>query len=278
MSLLPRQSKIDVLGVGVDALNMAATLHRLHLILTKRRAAYVCAVNVHGVMEAQRNASLLQIYDRADIVVPDGMPLVWIGRLQGHSLVQRVAGPDLMLAVFESPEFRHVRHFLYGGHPGVAELLKERLERRFPWAQIVGTWTPPFRDLTADEENRLRCVVNEASPDMLWVGIGCPRQELFMASHLAGLNVPLTLGVGAAFDFHTGRIHDCPNWVKVAGLQWMHRLVQDPRRLWKRYLRTNPAFLWHVGRQLLGWRKPRPAAHETSGRVGESLNKAMTIR
>ncbi len=246
---------VDALGVRVDALDMPTALGRVHALLNERRAAYVCVTGVHGVMEAQRDTCLLRAYADADMVVPDGMPLVWLGRMQGQVSIERVTGPDLMLEVFRDPDLRQVRHFLYGGEEGVAELLKEKLLERCPWAQIVGTWTPPFRELNQEEEERLLCQVRSTQPDVLWVGISCPRQELFMAAHRLQLNVPIMFGVGAAFDFHTGRIRDCSDWIKRAGLQWVHRLLQDPRRLWKRYLRNNPAFVWQVGRQMLGLRK-----------------------
>ena len=239
---------------------MPTAINRVSTLLRERRTAYVCAVGVHGVMEAQRDARLLRAYATADMVVPDGMPLVWLGRMQGHAAMQRVTGPDLMLEIFRDPHFRHVRHFFYGGDAGVAELLRKKLLERCPWAQIVGTWTPPFRELNEKEEEQLLVQMRTAQPDILWVGISCPRQELFMAAHRVQLDIPIMFGVGAAFDFHTGRIRDCSDWVKRAGLQWAHRLVQDPRRLWKRYLRNNPAFLWQVVKQMLGLRKA-PATH-----------------
>jgi len=145
---------------------------------------------------------------------------------------------------------RGYRHFLYGSKPGVADSLRQALQRRFPGLQVVGTYTPPFRSLTPKEESDLAAQVRESRPHIIWVGLSTPKQERFMAQYIDRLEVPLMFGVGAAFDYHSGRIRDCSRWVKRAGLQWLHRLMQDPKRLWRRYLRSNPAFLWHIGLQL----------------------------
>lgn len=175
--------------------------------------------------------------------------------------MSHVTGPNLMLEMFRDPRFRHLRHFLYGGMPGVAEELKAVLQTRFPSAQIVGTYTPPFRELNEDELKTLATQLTAARVDVLWIGISCPRQELFMGRHVHHLPARLMFGVGAAFDYHTGRIRDCAPWIKHAGLQWLHRLLQDPRRLWKRYARNNPEFMWRITVQLLRdhIRHPGPA-------------------
>jgi len=265
-TLTQDQPFANVLGVQVDALEMRTALARIHDLLRTGRQGYVCAVGVHGVMEAQRNPTVAAAFAGASLSVPDGMPTAWVGRLQGHSHMERVAGPDLMLEVFRRPEFAHCRHFLYGGVAGVAEDLAAKLRTRFPATRIVGTFTPPFRDLTTTEFRELQKRVSVARPDIIWVGISTPRQELFMRKYLSRLDTRLMFGIGAAFDFHTGRIQDCPDWVKKAGLQWFHRLVQEPRRLGRRYLRNNPAFLWKIALQLIGLRKyPVPTrAHEPS--------------
>ena len=252
----------NVLGVLVDALDMQSAIAVISQLLRSSQKGYVCAVGVHGVMEAQRNPTVAAAFAGASLSVPDGMPTAWVGRMQGHAHMERVAGPDLMLEVFRRPEFSHCRHFLYGGVAGVAQDLATKLRTRFPGTRIVGTFTPPFRDLTSAEFRELQKKVSAARPDIIWVGISTPRQELFMRKYLAHLETRLMFGIGAAFDFHTGRIHDCPNWVKKAGLQWFHRLLQEPRRLGHRYLRNNPEFLWKIALQLIGLRpyalEPRP--------------------
>jgi len=240
-----------VLGVAVDALDMQCCLHHIDTLLRGSQSGYICVAGVHGVMEAQWDSELFEAYDGSTMTVPDGMPLVWTGWLQSHRRMARVAGPDLMLEVFRDPRFQNLRHFLYGGRQDVAQELKVSLLARFPAAQIVGTYTPPFRDLNEAELQDLKTQLAEARVDVLWIGISCPRQELFMARHVGHLPARLMFGVGAAFDYHTGRIRDCAPWIKRAGLQWLHRLLQDPRRLWKRYARNNPAFLYRITAQIL---------------------------
>ena len=230
-------------------------------------------VNVHGIMEAHRDNALASIYAQSLLTVPDGMPAVWVGRWQGHSTMQRVAGPDLMVEICGRKEFAHLTHYLYGGKEGVAEELHTVLKQRFPWLRIVGKYTPPFRHLSSVEERQFISDVRRAKPDIVWVGISTPRQEHFMHRYLPLLDTKLMFGVGAAFDFHTGRIHDSSPWVKSAGLQWLHRLLQDPRHLWRRHLRSNPAFIWHTALQLSGLRSYPGAAIP-----GMKLDKPMHMK
>lgn len=244
-----------VVGISVEALDMEHTLERIAIHLEERRKGYVCMAGVHGIMEAYRDPRLASVYAGSAMTVPDGMPTVWVGRWQGCKWMQRVAGPDLMLEVFRRKEFASCTHFLYGGKDGVAQELRERLMRRFPCVRIAGAYTPPFRDLNVTEEQALIALVRQLKPDIIWVGISTPRQERFMQRYLRQLDTTLMFGVGAAFDFHTGRLRDSPQWVKTIGMQWLHRLMQDPRRLWKRYLRNNSAFLWHIALQLTGVRR-----------------------
>jgi N-acetylglucosaminyldiphosphoundecaprenol N-acetyl-beta-D-mannosaminyltransferase len=241
----------EVLGISVNAIDMPLCLDHIADLFAQPGGHYICVAGVHGVMEAQRDPELFDAYRDAAMTVPDGMPLVWTGWLQNHPHMARVAGPDLMVEVLRDLRFRKLRHFLYGGAPGVAEELKVALQARFPAAEIAGTYTPPFRDLTEQELGDLEIQLADTRADILWIGISCPRQELFMARHVSRLPVRLMFGVGAAFDFHTGRIRDCSPLIKRAGLQWLHRLLQDPRRLWKRYLRNNPAFVYRISLQLL---------------------------
>ena len=165
----------------------------------------------------------------------------------------RVFGPDLMLNFCRESVAHNVTHFLYGGAPEVAHDLQRYLETVFPGIRVVGTYTPPFRPLSMQEHFELVQQLNDAHPDIIWVGLSTPKQERFMAEYLPKLNTCLMLGVGAAFDLHTGRMSDSPDWVKQAGMQWAHRLLQDPRRLWKRYLINNPKFLLAIASQMLGW-------------------------
>ncbi len=206
-------------------------------------------------MEAQRNPSLKSIFTEAFLVAPDGMPAVWIGHLQGFSAMKRVFGPDLMVNVIGGAAFRNCTHFFCGGQPGVAESLREEMLRRFPFAQIVGTYSPPFRPMLAMEERDLETKVRSLQPDIIWVGLSTPKQERFMARYLPVLDTKLMIGVGAAFLFHSGAIQDSPRWVKNAGLQWLHRLLQEPSRLWRRYLLNIPLFIFYALLQLTGLKR-----------------------
>jgi N-acetylglucosaminyldiphosphoundecaprenol N-acetyl-beta-D-mannosaminyltransferase len=235
---------------------MTEALAHIHSMLRGDEKGYVCCADVHGIMEAQRHPEVAKAYADSAMTLPDGMPLVWMGRQQHFRHMERVCGPDLMLEVFTRPEFRETTHYLYGGREMVAQELRDRLLEKNPDARIVGVRTPPFRELTAAEEQELIQDIAELKPDVLWVGISCPKQELFMTRHVGKLDTKLMFGVGAAFDYHTDRIRDSAPWVKRAGLQWLHRLLQDPKRLWRRYLRNNPAFVWRVLLQVAGAESP----------------------
>jgi N-acetylglucosaminyldiphosphoundecaprenol N-acetyl-beta-D-mannosaminyltransferase len=246
----------NVLGVRVDALNMEEALSKLLRMLRRREKGYLSAVTVHGVMMAQRDTEFADALSDASIALADGMPTVWVGRLQGHRGMQQVTGPDLMREIFLRKEFARYTHYLYGGKEGVAEELAAHFKQLAPWVKIVGTYTPPFRPLNKTEERSLIAEIGALRPDMIWVGIGAPKQDKFMRSYLPQLDTYLMFGVGAAFDFHTGRIRDCSGWIRSAGLQWLHRLMQDPKRLWWRYLRYNPEVLVRIALQFAGMRAP----------------------
>ena len=193
-------------------------------------------------MESQRDDELRRIHETAGLVTPDGMPLVWIAHLLGHSHVERVYGPDLLLACCERSILRGYRHFFYGGAPGVGECLAARLGARFPGLSVAGLFSPPFRPLSADEDGALVDCINAARPDIVWVGLSTPKQERWMAAHVGRLDAPVLIGVGAAFDFHAGVKRQAPRWMQRSGLEWSFRLAMEPRRRWRRYLRNNPAF------------------------------------
>jgi N-acetylglucosaminyldiphosphoundecaprenol N-acetyl-beta-D-mannosaminyltransferase len=247
--------RANILGVGVHAVDMeAATLFVAEQIKAGCKG-YVCLAGVHGVMEAIYDDDLRKIYDEASLVAPDGMPAVWLGHLQGHTEMRRVFGPDLMAEIMGREEFRNCVHFLCGGGPGVAEKLRDIMLLRFPWVQIAGTYMPPFRPMTVEEEKEFIKIIRALNIDIIWVGLSTPKQEKFMARYQPILHTKLMIGVGAAFLFHTGLIMDSPNWVKQMGLQWLHRLLQEPARLWKRYLRNNPLFICFAVLQVFGWRR-----------------------
>ena len=249
--------KCNVLGIGVHAVNMPSAVQAVADAVASGNKGYVCVTGVHGIMEAQKNQAMRDALNSAFLNVPDGMPVVWVGRSQGYEKMRRVYGPDLMMAVCEKSVREGWRHFLYGGRPGVAEALKSALGKRFPGIVIAGTLTPPFRPLNTEERSDLQECVRRAKPDLFWVGLSTPKQELFMAEFLPALDTKIMLGVGAAFDVWTGNIKDSPAWVKKAGLQWAHRLIQEPRRLWRRYGYIVPTFLVLITVQALGIRKYR---------------------
>lgn len=250
-----KQSRANVLGIGVHAIDLPTAASIIESAVAQGEKGYVCVTGVHGVMEAQRDPEVKNILNRAFLVTPDGMPTVWVGRAQGNSAMKRVFGPDLMIEVCRRSVGTGVRHFFYGGNPGVADELAERLRRMFPGIAIAGTFTPPFRLLEPSELFALEKQMHVARPDIVWVGLSCPKQEKFMAANFQRLPCKIMIGVGAAFNIHTGRVKDAPQWIKDAGMQWAHRLLQEPRRLWKRYLVNNSAFLVALSLQLTGLRR-----------------------
>ena len=242
----------NVLGIGVHAVDMEGSVACVRSLLEQNAKGYICLAGAHGIMEARRDAELRSILAKAYLVAPDGMPTVWMGRLQGFSQMQRVFGPDLMLEILRREEFSGCRHFFCGGEPGVAAKLRDAMLRRYPWVSIVGTYTPPFRPMTVEEEYEFVAKVQFLRPDIVWVGLSTPKQDRFMSRYLPMLDTKLMIGVGAAFLYHTGAIRDSPRWVKRAGLQWLHRLAQEPTRLWRRYLVNVPLFLSHAVLQATG--------------------------
>ncbi|MGH9564325.1 MAG: WecB/TagA/CpsF family glycosyltransferase [Terracidiphilus sp.] len=255
---MPNQTalgRVNILGVGVHAIDMNRAVEQVCEAIDRGRKGYVCVTGVHGIMEAQTDPQFRSILNHSLLTTPDGMPTVWIGKLRGFSEMRRVFGPDLMLEVCERSVEKGYTHFLYGGAPGVAEALQGSLTRRFPGLRVVGTYTPPFRPLNSEEDASLRKTIGDLRPDMIWIGLSTPKQERFMAQYLPLLDTKLMFGVGAAFDVHTGRIQDAPDWIKNSGLQWFHRLCQEPRRLWKRYLINNPRFVCKMAAQLAGLTK-----------------------
>ncbi|MGO9179950.1 MAG: WecB/TagA/CpsF family glycosyltransferase [Candidatus Limnocylindrales bacterium] len=219
---------------AVDAILNAAREHR-------RLRCHFCAV--HSLVEASDDVALRSVFASADMVATDGMPLVWVCRARGAPQAERVCGPDMMASLCDLGREQGLRHYFVGGRPGVPQALAERLAARFPGLVVVGTESPPFRALAPDEDEALVQRINDAAPDVLWVGLGAPKQEFWAAGHADALTAPLILPVGAAFDFHAGRLRRAPRWMQRTGLEWLFRLASDPRRLWRRYLVTNSRFV-----------------------------------
>ncbi|MCX6898301.1 MAG: WecB/TagA/CpsF family glycosyltransferase [Verrucomicrobia bacterium] len=237
-----------VLGTKVSLVQIPDVLTAMESWIAERlrpeSARYVVTTNVYGVMNAQNDAIHRRAINDADLAVPDGMPLVWLTRWLGARQMQRrVYGPDLFFAACEVAQRKGWRHFFYGGAPGVAEKMAEVLRNRFPGLQVAGIESPPFRKLTAEEDAAMCERVNVAAPDVMWIGLGGPKQDLWMAEHAPRLRVPVLVGVGAAFDFFAGQVSQAPRWMREHGLEWFYRLVVEPRRLWYRYLVYNPWFV-----------------------------------
>jgi N-acetylglucosaminyldiphosphoundecaprenol N-acetyl-beta-D-mannosaminyltransferase len=248
-------ARANVLGVGLSALNLPLATRLIIEAARRGRKGYVTVTGVHGVMEAQRDDEFKRILNRSFLTTPDGMPMTWVGRAQGYREMDRVYGPDLMLDIFRQTADGSVRHFFYGGKEGVAERLRQKLEATFPGVVVCGTYTPPFRALTAEEENALVETLAGAKPHILWIGLSTPKQERFMHRYLDRLPVPIMIGVGAAFDIHAGLLQQAPRWMQRIGLEWFFRLCTEPRRLWRRYLINNPAFVYAISLQLAGIRR-----------------------
>lgn len=244
-----------VLGVRVDAIQIPDAVKRLEKWIEQRNGChYVAVTGMHGVMESLHDPEFREVLNSADLVVPDGMPLVWLGRLNGHELARRVYGPELMMA-FCDDVGRGCRHFFYGGKPGVAEKLASILINRFPGFCVAGIYAPPFRALTAEENEDVMRKIEEAAPDVLWIGLSTPKQERWMHEHRDRLRVPVLVGVGAAFDIHTGELRQAPRWMRENGLEWLFRLSVEPRRLWHRYIVYGSQFVFWVAVEQLGLRK-----------------------
>lgn len=245
----------NVLGVGISAINMSQALEQLGAWIAGGDRQYVCVCNVHSVMECRRSREVRRVFNQAGMVTPDGMPLVWLLRRAGYTHVSRVYGPDLMLAAMEHPVTAGHRHYLHGGVPGVAGELAAVIQRRFPGVAIAGTSTPAFGTVEDLCNDAVAASINQARPDIVWVGMSSPKQDLWMSCMRSRLQAPVLIGVGAAFDFHTGRVPQAPRWMMRSGLEWLYRLKQEPRRLWRRYLVDNPWFLFEIGRQKLGLKR-----------------------
>lgn len=246
----------NVLGVRVDAVQIPDVVARMEDWIRRRGACrYIAVTDMHSLMQAQHAAGFKEILANADLVVPDGFPLVWLGRRKGFALRRRVYGPELMERFCAETIARGHRHYLYGGAPGVAEDLAKRLTARFPGLRIAGSYCPPFRPLTREEDEEVVSRINETRPDIVWVGLGAPKQERWMAEHRGRLSASILVGVGAAFDFHTGRVAQAPRWMREHGLEWLFRLSREPGRLWRRYLIYGTEFVALILLESLGFKK-----------------------
>lgn len=240
-----------ILGTRVDATSYADATARILQWARAGQSRYVCICGVHGVMEGHDSPDFQRTQNAADLVTPDGMPLVWVLRRLGLKDQTRVYGPDLTLSVCQAAADAGIPVGLYGGTQEVLDTLQKTYRARFPRLRIAYAYSPPFRPLTPDEDEAIVQAINASGTRILFVGLGCPKQEQWVASHRDRVQAVM-LAVGAAFDFHSGRVRQAPRWMQRCGLEWLFRLLMDPRRLWRRYFKNNPRFLWLVLWQLLG--------------------------
>ncbi|HEY4278333.1 MAG TPA: WecB/TagA/CpsF family glycosyltransferase [Conexibacter sp.] len=257
---LPAVEQASVVGVRLAVIDYEGVLDWIDAAVAARAREYVCVAAVHTVMESRDDTALRDAVDRAAFTVPDGQPLAWALRALGHDIDSRVYGPELMARACDRATATGQRHYLYGGRDQSALFkLTLRLRERFPGLRIVGGYAPPFRAMSERELDKVAADINRARPDVVWVGIGVPKQEKWMAAMRDRLDAPVLVGVGAAFDFHAGLVPQAPPWMQRHGLEWLFRLKQEPRRLWKRYARHNPRFVLGFARQWAADRAGRRA-------------------
>jgi N-acetylglucosaminyldiphosphoundecaprenol N-acetyl-beta-D-mannosaminyltransferase len=244
-------STVNVLGVALALTDYEQMLDWIDAMAGAGQRGYVCVCNVHTVMASAEDPELRSALLRSSVNVPDGQPLVWAINALGHSLTGRVYGPELMSRACARAASSGRRLYLYGGrNQGALVQLALNLRQRYPGVKIVGGYSPPHRPLTSGEHRAVVEEINRSRADVVWIGIGVPKQEKWMARLRGELDAPVLVGVGAAFDFHAGLVPQAPPWMQGAGLEWSYRLAQEPRRLWRRYLRYNPRFVGAILRQL----------------------------
>jgi N-acetylglucosaminyldiphosphoundecaprenol N-acetyl-beta-D-mannosaminyltransferase len=250
---MKRLLRENILGVGIHAIQMEDAIHQISAWIKERQAAYVCVTPAHSVMDCVNHPELKPLYNESGLTTPDGMAIVWLLKLAGHKEIGRVYGPDLLQTTCKALAAEQVRHFFYGGEPGIAEDLVARLKKEVPDLQVAGMYSPPFRALSNEEESEIIAMFIESGADIIWVGLGSPRQEVWMAEHVAAIPAVL-IGVGAAFDFLSGHKKQAPRWIQRSGLEWLFRFCSEPKRLWRRYIQY-PKFIWLVILQKTGLRR-----------------------
>jgi N-acetylglucosaminyldiphosphoundecaprenol N-acetyl-beta-D-mannosaminyltransferase len=253
---VPARRRFSVLGTVFNVMQIPDVIIQMRQWIMRRESCrYVAVTGMHGIINAREKEEFRQALADAGLVVADGMPVVWIGRFRGHHLPRRVYGPELMLRFCQETALVGYRHYFFGGAPRVPEQLAVSLQKSCPGITIVGTHSPPFRPTTPEEDAAMIADINQAAPDVLWVGLGTPKQEMWMHQHRDQLRVPVMIGVGAAFDFLSSRKKQAPVWMREGGLEWLFRLLQEPLRLWKRYLVGGSEFVFLVALELLGLRR-----------------------
>ncbi len=248
------RNRVRVVSLLPDVSDHESAIRRIAELVERGRGGYVCFSTVHMVMESRDDAKFAEKVNNADLIITDGMPLVWMQKLQGAKSAERTRANDLMIALCEYAEKNNLKVGFYGGRQEVIDSILERAERDFPKLQVAYAYSPPFRRLTEKENAEIVEEINNSETQILYVGLGCPKQENWMSAHKNKLGA-IMLGVGASFDFYAGNVKESPEWMGKLGLEWLYRLTQEPRRLWKRYIILNPRFLWLAMLQLSGLKK-----------------------
>jgi N-acetylglucosaminyldiphosphoundecaprenol N-acetyl-beta-D-mannosaminyltransferase len=258
-----------ILSVPISLVDLKMAVGTILLWTQNRVAKYVCVRDVHGLMISLRNPALMDIHRAAGMVTPDGMPLVWISKWRSKLPVKRVCGADLVDALCNDGQSSGLRHYFYGGKPGIAESMIRNLKAKYPDLVVAGFYTPPFRSLTEEEDAAIVDAINKSGAQVVWIGLSTPNQEFWTRDHVGQINGATLIGVGAAFDFHSGAVTRAPKWMQNSGFEWLHRLLSEPRRLWRRYLVIAPSFVVRIVREEIGFRlaKRRPlSSHVAAAR------------
>ena len=243
--------RFDVIRCKISKTNMQGAVNKILVRVQSGEGGYVCFTNVHTCVTAYSNPEYRAVLNQSFMTLPDGKPVYWVGRAKGVAGIQQIPGPDFLPCLMSHNGKPPLRHYFYGGRPDVLEKLVENMKTRYPQAIIAGWESPPFRELSPQEDSQAVSRIKESMANIVWVGLGSPKQDYWMASHREQLKPAILLGVGAAFDFHAGNVKRAPMWMRSVGLEWLHRLAQEPRRLWRRYLVTNSLFVIYVLKELV---------------------------
>ncbi|MEQ5767641.1 WecB/TagA/CpsF family glycosyltransferase [Halomonas sp. H33-56] len=261
MKIYPRENRkiAHVTGIPIDELSWNDAISIISQWAEKNESKYVCICNAHSIVTAKRDLEFNTVIDEADMATPDGAPVAWMMSRGNKKRQERINGPDLMIKYFDQANKSGQSVFLYGGMPATLCLLEQKIREKFPFLKIAGTHSPPFRKLSNHEKQEIVRKINESGANTVWVGLGCPKQEKWMYEHRGEISAVM-IGVGAAFDYHAGVIKRAPMWMQNNGLEWLHRLISEPRRLWRRYFFTNTLFVMYALKEIfssivLGWKK-----------------------
>lgn len=253
-SSIKKENRVRVVSLLTDVVNLESIIKKLVELVKKENGAYVCFSTVHMVMESFDNPEFGAKVNNADLIITDGMPIVWMQKIQGVKGASRVRANDLMIELCRFAEKNNLKVGFYGGRQEVIDAILERARKDFPALQVAYAFSPPFRPLTEEEDKKVVEEINASGTQILFMGLGCPKQENWMAAHKKKIKAVM-LGVGASFDFYAGNIKESPQWMGNLGLEWLFRLIQEPKRLWRRYLILNPRFMWLASLQILGLKK-----------------------